>query len=101
MSNENAAGVAPLVAGLAYLGTSLDSTARALRGGIGSVSDVAALAGVVGSLAAIAVGVGILLGWRSFEPAERAERADGSTATVALVSIAVVSFVLGAVVAVL
>ena len=101
MSNENAVGVAPLVAGLAYLGTSLDSTARALRGGIGSVSDVAALAGVVGSLAAIVVGVGILLEWRSFEPAEGAAGTEESTATAALVGIAVVAFVLGAAVALL
>ncbi|WP_134671540.1 hypothetical protein [Halorussus marinus] len=94
MESRNAVGIAPLLTGLALLGTTGESALDALGTGVGSVADLAALAGAVGSLAAIAVGAGILLGWRSFgTDGDREPRRDGANAR--LVALAAVAFALG------
>jgi len=94
MESRSAIGIAPLVTGIALLGTSSGPALDALGSGVGSAADAAALAGAVGSLAAIGVGAGVLLGWRSFgsDAAGDAGR-DGSNAL--LVGIAAVAFALG------
>lgn len=90
MESRTAVGVAPLVTGLALFGTSSQRLLGALASGEWSASGVAALAGTVGSLAAVAVGAGILLGWRSFET-DDGERSGGL-----LLGIAAAAFALGA-----
>jgi len=94
MESRNAVGIAPLVAGIALLGTSSGPALDALPSGVGSTADLAALAGAAGSLAAVAVGAGVLLGWRSFaidgEPA-----ADGAGSNALFLGIAAVAFALG------
>jgi len=95
MTARNAVGIAPLLTGIALLGTSSGPALDALRSGVESTADLAALAGAVGSLAAIAVGAGVLLGWRSFA-IDGEPDADRDASNVLLFGIAAVAFALGA-----
>jgi hypothetical protein len=94
VKSRNAVGIAPLVAGLSLLGASVGPALDALRSGVGSIADLAALTGAVGSLAAIAVGAGVLLGWRPFAVESEPDAGrEGSSAL--LLGIAAITVALG------
>lgn len=77
-------GIAPLVAGLLLVGR----TAGDVAGG-----DPWAVSGFVGGCAAVAVGAGVLRGWRGFDPGTN-DDVDGRI-TRALAVVALVGFAVG------
>lgn len=77
-------GIAPLVAGLLLAGRAAGDVAS---------GDPWAVFGFVGGCAAVAVGAGVLLGWRGFDP----EAGDGESGRItrALAVVALVGFAVG------
>lgn len=84
MSSEKAVGAAPLVTGIVLAS---QSAREVITGGLSPWS----VAGLVGGCAAVAVGAGILLEWGEFDA-----RANEPGRTAALAGLALLSFAVGA-----
>lgn len=92
MDNEAAIGIAPLITGLALLGTTDPGLLTvAPTTSWTSTEFLYSLTGTIGGAAAVFVGCGILLGWKGFEASE----GSAGTANTAVVVAAVVAFCAG------